>query len=131
MGVRAISWTVYNKPRDWGGGGVGVGGVGGGGFPYFLPAPAGAGRVAGGAFAFAGFAPKTLHHRFLTEDTPYSMVPMAALGRLAGVPTPIMDALIALLGELLGEDYAVTGQTAERMGLAGMTPEAIRNLVSA
>lgn len=81
--------------------------------------------------AFAGFAPKTLHHRFLTEDTPYSMVPMAALGRLAGVPTPIMDALIALLGELLGEDYAVTGQTAERMGLAGMTPEAIRNLVSA
>ena len=72
-----------------------------------------------------------LHHRFLTEDTPYSMVPMAALGRLAGVPTPIMDALIALLGELLGEDYAVTGQTAERMGLAGMTPEAIRNLVSA
>ena len=34
------------------------------------------------------------------------MVPMAALGRLAGVPTPIMDALIALLGELLGEDYA-------------------------
>jgi opine dehydrogenase len=81
--------------------------------------------------AFAGFAPKTLHHRFLTEDTPYSMVPMAALGRLAGVPTPIMDALIALLGELLGEDYAVTGQTAERMGLAGMTPEVIRNLVSA
>ena len=81
--------------------------------------------------AFAGFAPKTLHHRFLTEDTPYSMVPMAALGRLAGVPTPIMDALIALFGELLGEDYAVTGQTAERMGLAGMTPEAIRNLVSA
>ena len=81
--------------------------------------------------AFAGFAPKSLHHRFLTEDTPYSMVPMAALGRLAGVPTPIMDALIALLGELLGEDYAVTGQTAERMGLAGMTPEAIRNLVSA
>ena len=81
--------------------------------------------------AFAGFAPKTLHHRFLTEDTPYSMVPMAALGRLAGVPTPIMDALIALLGELLGEDYAVTGQTAKRMGLAGMTPEAIRNLVSA
>ena len=81
--------------------------------------------------AFAGFAPKSRHHRFLTEDTPYSMVPMAALGRLAGVPTPIMDALIALLGELLGEDYAVTGQTAERMGLAGMTPEAIRNLVSA
>ena len=59
------------------------------------------------------------------------MLTMAALGRLAGVPTPIMDALIALLGELLGEDYAVTGQTAKRMGLAGMTPEAIRNLVSA
>lgn len=69
--------------------------------------------------AFARVAPKTRITVSITEDTPYSMVPMAALGRLAGVPTPIMDALIALLGELLGEDYAVTGQTAERMGLAG------------
>ena len=81
--------------------------------------------------AFAGFAPKTLHHRFLTEDTPYSMVPMAALGKLAGVATPIMDALIVLLGEMLGENYAETGQTAKRMGLDGMTPEQILDLVSA
>ena len=81
--------------------------------------------------AFAGFAPKTLHHRFLTEDTPYSMVPMAALGRLAGVPTLSWMRLSHCLANCCGEDYAVTGQTAERMGLAGMTPEAIRNLVSA
>ena len=41
----------------------------------------------------------------------------------AAAPTPVSYTHL--------EDYAVTGQTAERMGLAGMTPEAIRNLVSA
>lgn len=80
--------------------------------------------------AFAGFAPSSLMHRFLTEDTPYSMVPMTALGCLAHVPTPVMDSLIVLLSELVGEDYKATGQNLERMGLAGMSIEAVLHMLA-
>lgn len=39
-------------------------------------------------------APSTLDHRFFTEDVPYGLVPLSELGRLAGVATPIIDAMI-------------------------------------
>lgn len=81
--------------------------------------------------AFAGSAPGKLDHRFLTEDTPYSMVPMAALGRLAGVSTPVMDALVTLISALMHEDYASTGQNLERMGFVGMNSTDVLRLASA
>lgn len=70
-------------------------------------------------------APKTLDHRFLTEDTPYSMVPLIELGNLAGVPTPIMDAVAALCSAVMGENYLETGQTLSRMGLEGKSVDGI------
>ncbi|MFA0887766.1 MAG: NAD/NADP octopine/nopaline dehydrogenase family protein [Synergistales bacterium] len=80
--------------------------------------------------AFGGIdAPSTLNHRFLTEDTPFSMVPAAALGKLAGVPTPASDALVFLLGVAMGQDFSETGPGLESMGLSGMTVEEIRRLV--
>jgi opine dehydrogenase len=47
---------------------------------------------------------------------------MAALGRLAGVATPTMDALVQLVSVALGVDYARDGLTLERLGLAGKSP---------
>lgn len=73
-------------------------------------------------------APKTLNHRFLTEDTPFSMVPLVELGRLAGVKTPVMNATVELCGLLNGEDYFKTGQTLEKMGLEGKTVEEIKKI---
>ena len=49
-------------------------------------------------------------------------MPIAELGRLAGVATPTIDALIALAGLALGIDYRLDGLTLERLGLAGKTP---------
>jgi opine dehydrogenase len=67
-------------------------------------------------------APPRLDHRYIHEDVGYGLVPMAALGPLAGVATPTMDALIQLASVALGVDYARDGLTLERLGLAGKSP---------
>jgi len=48
---------------------------------------------------------------------------MAALGRLAGVATPTMEALVQLASTALGIDYARDGLTLERLGLAGKSAD--------
>lgn len=67
-------------------------------------------------------SPPSLDHRYVHEDVGYGLVPIAALGRLAGVPTPTIDAHVHLLSEATGIDYAATGLTLERMGLADLAP---------
>jgi opine dehydrogenase len=64
-------------------------------------------------------SPSSLDHRYVHEDVGYGLVPMAALGRLAGVATPTIDALVHLAGLSVGIDYARDGLTLERLGLAG------------
>ncbi|HEX6989700.1 MAG TPA: NAD/NADP octopine/nopaline dehydrogenase family protein [Bacillota bacterium] len=65
-------------------------------------------------------APPTLRHRYLTEDVPASLVPMAALGRLAGLEMPVCNMFIELAERVLGRNFTVAGRTLERMGLAGL-----------
>ncbi len=67
-------------------------------------------------------APPRLDHRYIHEDVGYGLVPMAALGRLAGIATPTMDALVQLASIALGIDYGRDGLTLERLGLAGKSP---------
>jgi opine dehydrogenase len=63
-------------------------------------------------------APSGLDHRFLHEDVGYGLVPMSALGTLAGVRTPTMRALTRLASLVNSVDYAATGRTLEKMGLS-------------
>lgn len=74
-------------------------------------------------------APKSLQHRYLIEDVPYGLVPMSELARLAGVPTPTIDALITLASKLMETDYRAAGRTAERMGLGDRPLAEIRAYV--
>src|SRR5262245_38152763 len=74
-------------------------------------------------------SPSSLDHRYVHEDVGYGLVPMAALGRLAGVPTPTIDALVHLAGLAVGTDYARDGLTLEKLGLAGKRPAALVKLV--
>ncbi len=62
-------------------------------------------------------APKTLQHRYLTEEIPLKTVPLEAIGRIIGVPTPLYSGMIDRVDELLGTDYRRTGRTLADMGL--------------
>ncbi|MGQ9456628.1 MAG: NAD/NADP octopine/nopaline dehydrogenase family protein [Armatimonadota bacterium] len=74
-------------------------------------------------------APKTIFHRYISEDIPMSLVPIASLGRFVGVATPVIDSII-LLGSLLhGVDYWKQGRTVESLGLSKMNLHQIRRYI--
>jgi opine dehydrogenase len=69
--------------------------------------------------------PPSLDHRYIHEDVGTGLVPWAALGDLAGVDTPTMDNLIVLASLINGRDYATVGLTLGKLGLEGVTLEAL------
>ena len=68
-------------------------------------------------------APGVLDSRLIVEDVPMGLVPISALGRAAGVPTPIIDSVITLTGALVGQDFWKSGRTMESLGIAGLDRE--------
>lgn len=80
----------------------------------------------------AGYAgirtPMDIHHRYIFEDVPTSLVPMASLGEIFGVPTPTIRSIIHLASVAHGVNYWLEGRRAERMGLRGLDPDAVRAL---
>lgn len=74
-------------------------------------------------------APATLEYRFFTEDVPYGLVPLSELGRLAGVSTPVIDAMIEICSALMGRDFRTQGLTLDRVGLANTTSDALQSLL--
>lgn len=74
-------------------------------------------------------APPTINHRYITEDVPTSLVPIASIGNMLGVKTQMMQHIIDLCSHLHGVDYWEIGRKAESLGLAGLSVRAIRRLV--
>ena len=74
-------------------------------------------------------APGDPYTRYITEDVPMSLVPLAELGRIAGVQTPAMDTLINLAGLLHRTDYREKGRTAKKLGIEGLTLKELKNYV--
>lgn len=80
---------------------------------------------------YAGIqAPRSMQHRYITEDVPSSLVPMTSFGDAFGVPTPTLKSIIHLASIMHGVDYWRTGRTVDRLGLSGMNAEQIRALVT-
>lgn len=71
-------------------------------------------------------APPETTMRYVTEDVPYSLVPMSSLGRCFGVPTPAMDSLITLASTVHARDYRAEGRT---LGALGLTRADLRRLL--
>ena len=74
-------------------------------------------------------SPGTLDHRYLKEDVGYGLVPMAEIGRLVGVETPVIDAFITLASVISRTDYRKQGLTLEALGLAGVKAEELQKIV--
>ncbi len=62
-------------------------------------------------------APATLNHRYIFEDVPMSLVPIASLGQHYGVSVRGMDAIIRLACIIHKTDYWRRGRTLDKMGL--------------
>ena len=64
--------------------------------------------------------PKSIQDRYITEDLPFGLVPLVELGRLAGVPTPLAESIVALGSAVCGRDFWTEGRGLEALGLGGL-----------
>jgi opine dehydrogenase len=66
-------------------------------------------------------APATLAHRYIFEDVPMSMVPIASLGQAYGVSVRAMDSIIRLACIVHRTDYWRRGRTLDKLGIAQLS----------
>jgi opine dehydrogenase len=75
-------------------------------------------------------APPTLSHRYITEDVPMSLVPIAALGQQYGVSVRGMDSIIRLACIIHRTDYWRRGRTLDKLGIKGLSVAEITEFVN-
>ena len=84
-----------------------------------------------GTRAYRGLkAPPSLEHRYLYEDVPASLVPLADLARKAGHPARVIESLITLAGAVTGVDWWAKGRTLASMGLGELGVSELVDYVS-
>jgi opine dehydrogenase len=74
-------------------------------------------------------APSTLNHRYITEDVPMSLVPIAALGQRYGVRVQAMDSVIRLACIVHRTDYWRRGRTLDRLGIKQLSVDEVTRYV--
>jgi opine dehydrogenase len=75
-------------------------------------------------------APSIINHRYIFEDVPMSLVPIASLGRMFNVKTPTIEMVINLANLVFKTDFRETGRTVESLGIKGLNSKQILNLVN-
>ncbi len=75
-------------------------------------------------------APATLQHRYITEDVPMSLVPIAALGQRYGVSVRGMDSIIRLACIIHQTDYWRRGRTLDKLGIEQLSVEELVHYVN-
>lgn len=73
-------------------------------------------------------APAHLNHRYILEDVPMSLVPIASIGEELGVRSTTIQAVIHLASMIHGRDFWKEGRTVERLGIKGLSVKEIRFL---
>ena len=76
-------------------------------------------------------APDRLHHRYIDEDVPMSLVPIASIGDMLKVETPTIKSFIHIASLMRRIDFWETGRTVEKLGIKGMSIKDIRLLAVA
>ncbi len=83
-----------------------------------------------GTDAYAGIsAPSSLETRYVLEDVPTGLVPIAALGRLAGLEIRTIGGLVNVACALYHRDFWSEGRNARRLGVAGLNVAEAKALI--
>jgi opine dehydrogenase len=75
-------------------------------------------------------APTTLHHRYIFEDVPMSLVPMASLGDRYGVSVRGMEAIVGIANIVHRTDYWKRGRTVKRLGIDHLSVSELTRFVN-
>lgn len=73
-------------------------------------------------------APSTLRMRYIEEDVPCSLVPIASVGKMFGIKTPAINTIINLACILNNNDYWAEGRTVQQLGIDKMSLRELRLL---
>ncbi len=80
--------------------------------------------------AYAGIAaPRSLDVRYMLEDVPTGLVPLAALGELADLEMPAIRGIIQVASALYHRDFTQLGRNARRLGIAGLSIEELKHFI--
>jgi opine dehydrogenase len=74
-------------------------------------------------------APPTLNHRYIFEDVPMSLVPIASLGQRYGVAVSGIDAIIRIASIIHRTDYWRRGRTIEKLGINNLSTDELIHFV--
>ncbi len=66
-------------------------------------------------------APPTLNHRYIFEDVPMSLVPIASIGQRYGVSVQAMDSIIRIASIIHRTDYWRRGRTIDKLGIDNLS----------
>jgi opine dehydrogenase len=75
-------------------------------------------------------APSTLNHRYIFEDVPMSLVPIASLGQYYGVSVRGMDSIIRLGCIVHRTDYWRRGRTVDKLGISELSVSELTRYVN-
>jgi len=75
-------------------------------------------------------APSTLSHRYIFEDVPMSLVPIASLGERYGVSVRGIESIIRIACIIHRTDYWRRGRTVDKLGLGGLSVSELTRYVN-
>ncbi|MFW5992251.1 MAG: NAD/NADP octopine/nopaline dehydrogenase family protein [Halanaerobiaceae bacterium] len=75
-------------------------------------------------------APDHINHRYVLEDVPMSLVPLASFGEMLNVKTPSINMIIDLANLVYDVDFRKTGRTVESLGIDELSVSQLTNLVN-
>jgi opine dehydrogenase len=75
-------------------------------------------------------APSTLNHRYIFEDIPMSLVPIAALAQYYGVSVRGIDSIIRLACIIHRTDYWRRGRTLDKLGIRNLSVSELTEYVN-
>jgi opine dehydrogenase len=81
---------------------------------------------------YVGFsAPKhVLGYHHVLDEVPNSLVPLASFGKVVGVATPMINAIVDLATAALVYDFWAEGRTMDKLGLGDMDKQGILDFVN-